>query len=91
MRHGVRNLALEVRRFTSECGATLCVRFVCVLTKVNRCDLASAKLGLKAMRQENERLLVGARRQASRIRDLEVGQARAKHRAAAGAIGSLLP
>lgn len=44
------------------------------LRKVNRCDLASAKLGLKATRQENHRLLLGARRQASRVRDLEVGR-----------------
>ena len=41
---------------------------------MNRCDLASAKLGLKATRQENDRLLLAARRQASRVRDLEVGQ-----------------
>eukprot|EP00904_Undaria_pinnatifida_P005431 jgi/Undpi1/2017/HiC_scaffold_12.g05403.m1 len=39
--------------------------------EVNRCDLASAKLGLKATRQENDRLLLAARRQASRVRDLE--------------------
>lgn len=41
-------------------------------TQVNRCDLASAKLELKAMRQENNRLLSKARGQAGRIRELEV-------------------
>jgi len=40
--------------------------------KVNRCDLASAKLELKAMDQENKRLLSKARKQAGRIRKLEV-------------------
>lgn len=40
--------------------------------QVNRCDLASAKLGLKAMGQENNRLLSKARGQANRIRELEV-------------------
>ncbi|CBJ26609.1 expressed unknown protein [Ectocarpus siliculosus] len=41
--------------------------------EVNRCDLASAKLGLKAMGQENKRLLSKAKGQASRIRELENG------------------
>ncbi|CAM9595393.1 unnamed protein product [Pylaiella littoralis] len=39
--------------------------------EVNRCDLASARLGLKAMGQENNRLLSKAREQANRIRELE--------------------
>lgn len=39
---------------------------------MNRCDLASAKLALKAMGQENKRLLSKARGQVSRIRELEV-------------------
>lgn len=39
--------------------------------KVNRCDLASAKLGLKAMGQENKRLVHKIRGQASRVRTLE--------------------
>lgn len=42
------------------------------LTQVNRCDLASAKLELKAVGQENNRLLSKARGQAGRIRELEV-------------------
>eukprot|EP00752_Nemacystus_decipiens_P017180 g15391.t2 len=39
--------------------------------EVNRCDLASAKLELKALGQENNRLLSKARGQAGRIRELE--------------------
>lgn len=46
--------------------------------QVNRCDLASAKLGLKAMGQENNRLLSKARGQANRIRELEVLAVRSK-------------
>ncbi|CAM9942479.1 unnamed protein product, partial [Ectocarpus fasciculatus] len=44
-----------------------------IFYQVNRCDLASAKLGLKAMGQENKRLLSKAKGQASRIRELEDG------------------
>eukprot|EP00903_Cladosiphon_okamuranus_P019787 g18189.t1 len=39
--------------------------------EVNRCDLASAKLELKAVGKENKRLLSKTRRQAGRIRELE--------------------
>ncbi|CAM9747976.1 unnamed protein product [Scytosiphon promiscuus] len=39
--------------------------------EVNRCDLATAKLELKAMGQENNRLLSKVRGQANRVRQLE--------------------
>lgn len=40
--------------------------------QVNKCDLASARLAVKAMRQENDRLKKHARGQESKIRALEV-------------------
>ena len=42
--------------------------------QVNRCDLAAAKLELKTLRRENQRLLADSRRQSARVRGLEVQQ-----------------